>query len=134
MCIRDRIQLLGSETGSIYSSAELEGTQFPDNMDGNDSLVDQEIELVFDVFLVPLPETDEPLMLQLYLEDFTTTLVIEVPGLIPGCGGGVIELPCLVDATFIGFEIECGVVSIIAPPAVAGAGETWTLNLSLIHI
>ena len=70
----------------------------------------------------------------LILEGQGVDLSIEVIDLIlpdlfvPDCGGGVIDLPCLVDATFIGFEIECGVVSIIAPPAVAGAGETWTLN------
>ena len=118
------LQLFGSETGTYYSSEVLGSSEPPSGSENNDSW----IEPVSDVFLVPLPETDEPLMLQLYLEDFTTTLVIEIPGLIPGCGGGIIELPCVVDATFVGFEIECGVVSILAPPAMADASESWTVN------
>ena len=130
------IQLVGSETGTVYSEvtngliAVVIIAAMPDGDANATSAMATAIEYGLMAAMVPIPVVENGEMLYMALEftegDFS--VVVDFPGFdLPGCDGPVIEFPCDVDATFAALETPCGVFSVIAPPQ-PGSMETWTLN------
>ena len=56
------------------------------------------------------------LAISLSFSDLITIVIVDMGIFVPGCGGGIVDIPCDVDATFAALETPCGVIIVIAAP------------------
>ena len=129
-----QVQLIGMETGTVYNSITVEdGGLDGDGMTGPEHPVAAQMPhmVTFDgLYLVNIPETTdgEMMLVSVVLTEGDFVIDLTIPGIfVPGCGGGIVDIPCDVDATFAALETPCGVITVIAAPE-PSAVETWTLN------
>ena len=135
------LQLIGLETGTVYASAPLTGSNGSDN-DGSNLPPSHGGELAggtglmphfitFDgLAFIPIPPQDiEPMGLSLSMVEGGLTIVVDFPGLsFPGCGPDVVIDACAVDADFAAFSADCGTISVVATSPGTGIILTWTVD------
>ena len=127
------IQLIGVETGTVYTSVTVEDGGLDLDLDTPEQPIAAQMPhmVTFDgLALVYIPETTdgEMMLVSIVLTEGDFVIDLTIPGIfVPGCGGGIVDIPCDVDATFAAFETPCGVITVIAAPE-PSAVETWTLN------
>ena len=134
-----QLQISNAQTGEVVSNALIAVVIITaledDGADEGDSggpLINAATAIEYGLIAanVPIPDVGEgeTLAFSLVFSDLSTTVIVDIPGIfVPGCGGGIVDLPCDVDASFAAFETPCGVFTLLSAPQ-PGAVETWTLD------